>query len=444
MSNEAANAILVTADSHVGPRMVEDLRPYCPAKYLADYDGFLADVSPVREWWLSAGAPGAREPSHYDSHARARVLDFDGVAAEVIFHFSFNGELMPFVPSFVHADNPTDFNLAAVGMHMYNQWLADFCHAEPGRRVGLAHLPLWDMDASVKELEWAAAAGLKGINFPAMREGLIPFDEPHYEPLYAAAAANGMPLTTHSGAVSPSAINRQILLMLEVGGAMNRRAIHRLIFSAVFDRHPDLKLVMTEQPGPWQKGLMIEMDSAYTASVRNNANPDTGALTRNASAGRVLTVTGKWKGYAINTIRQEPLKQIPSDYFHTNIFVGASMLAHFEAEEAIANGYADCMMWGSDFPHPEGLHNPADTDRETSQFRRAVQNTFHGLPLDATAAMTGENAIRCYGLDRNLLAEVAARIDAPTFQQLATPPQGELVGSGGTGGLAFRQVAHWH
>ena len=30
---------------------------------------------------------------------------------------------------------------------------------------------MWDVDAAVAELEWAHEAGLKAVNFPAMRDG---------------------------------------------------------------------------------------------------------------------------------------------------------------------------------------------------------------------------------------------------------------------------------
>jgi predicted TIM-barrel fold metal-dependent hydrolase len=435
------HAVLVTCDTHVGPRLIEDLRPYCPQGSLADFDEFAEDTRPVREWWLGADAPGSRLAGHYDSAARRKDMEGDGVVAEVLFHFSFNGELLPFIPSFTHSDNPSDPELAKVGMRIYNRWLADFCAELPGRRVGLAHLPLWDIDAAVAEAEWAAEHGLKGINFPAMRDTLLAYDEPAYEPLWDVAEANGLALTTHSGAVSPTAMSRQALLMLEVAGPAARRAIHRFIFAKIFDRHPDLKLVMTEMVGPWQQPLMDEMDSAYRATVQNNAKKDTGALTRNANRGVSLAEPGRWKGYAVNTLKQEPLDKLPSEYFGSNVFIGASMLAHFEAELAIEHGYVDSIMWGSDYPHPEGLRNPADSDPETSQFRRAVRNTFQNLPGAQIRGMLGDNAIRCYGLDGALLQDAANQIGAPSVAALATPPVGDLVGSGGTGGLAFRTEA---
>src|ERR1700735_2719220 len=106
------HAVLVTCDTHVGPRLIEDLRPYCPQAFLADFDEFAEDTRPVREWWLSADAPGSRLSGHYDSAARRRDMEGDGVVAEVLFHFSFNGELLAVLPSFTHSDHPSDPALA--------------------------------------------------------------------------------------------------------------------------------------------------------------------------------------------------------------------------------------------------------------------------------------------------------------------------------------------
>ena len=49
--------------------------------------------------WAPTGASASRisqTPGHYDMHARLRDLDNDGVAAEVMFHDSQNGEPIPF------------------------------------------------------------------------------------------------------------------------------------------------------------------------------------------------------------------------------------------------------------------------------------------------------------------------------------------------------------
>src|ERR1700722_18435890 len=74
------HAVLVTCDTHVGPRLIEDLRPYCPQGSLADFDEFAEDTRPVREWWLSADAPGSPLGGGHASAPRRQGLGGGGGA----------------------------------------------------------------------------------------------------------------------------------------------------------------------------------------------------------------------------------------------------------------------------------------------------------------------------------------------------------------------------
>ena len=48
--------IIVSSDTHVGPRLAEDLRPYCPAKYLDEFDAYTAaNVEPVGSFGRAPG-----------------------------------------------------------------------------------------------------------------------------------------------------------------------------------------------------------------------------------------------------------------------------------------------------------------------------------------------------------------------------------------------------
>src|SRR5579862_9373266 len=123
---------IVSGDSHVGPRLKEDLRPYCPKKYLEEFDRFIAanvntmdegedpedlsgrstyasEVSKVRRF-LNRNTPG-----HYDVGTRIREMDWDGVSAEVIFHGSQNTEVYPFagVREWAQPDTKKDLELVA-------------------------------------------------------------------------------------------------------------------------------------------------------------------------------------------------------------------------------------------------------------------------------------------------------------------------------------------
>jgi hypothetical protein len=50
-----------------------------------------------------------------------------------------------------------------------------------------------------------------------------------------------------------------------------------------------------------------------------------------------------------------------------------------------------------------------------------MRNTFAGLPDDAVRGMLGENGVRVYGLDEEKLRGVAARINAPTLEEVSQP-----------------------
>ena len=393
-------AVIVSSDTHIGPRLVEDLRPYCPQRHLGDFDAFAADVARQRaEVYARANGrqqaaltPNRATAGHYDMHARLRDLDRDGVAGEVIFHGSQNEEPVPF-GNFVVFLGPVsdDPELVAAGRRIYNRWLSDVVSVEPERHVGLAQLPMWAVEAAVTEVEWARDAGLRGINFPAPSPALPPYNDPQWEPFWAACAAAELPLTTHAGAGDPAAWSGResmVLMSIESGGWFSRRALHQMIFGGVFERHPNLQLVLTEQPGDWWEYTLRELDSAYVAHRRTLGD-------------------------------QVPRR--PSEYCMTNVSIGGSFLAAFEARDAVDKGYADRVMWGSDYPHMEGTwQQPAD-EHEPPITKVALRHTFSGIGRDDVLAMVGGNAMRVYGLDPTALASVAARIGAPTVTELTTP-----------------------
>ena len=231
--------------------------------HLDDFDRFAATTAKAKEAAaeMLGGSgyldhPNLRTPGHHDPAARLADYDHDGVAAGVIFHGSMNMEPIPFISSGLGKPKAyDDRELAGVGMTIYNRWLADVVAGSPHRHIGLAYLPMWDVDAAVAEVEWAHEAGLRGVNFPAMRDGELPeYNRSVWEPLWSVCEELAMPLVTHVG-VGTNARYAKLegiaLLQIESGGFTSRRAIWWLIFAGVFERHPGLKLVITETPGNW-------------------------------------------------------------------------------------------------------------------------------------------------------------------------------------------------
>jgi predicted TIM-barrel fold metal-dependent hydrolase len=407
---------IVSADCHIGPRLVEDLRPLCPQHLLGAFDAYVAagdrsrgryvehDITEddLQSPWRNQFVAG-----HHDPAARRLDMDAEGVAAEVIFHGSQNDQPIPFQSSML--GEPADRDLAGAGIRIYNTWLASVCAEAPERHVGLAHLPMWDVDAAVSELRWAAEAGLHGVNFPAPRPWLRPYNDPAWEPLWAAAEELTMPLTTHSGAGDPATFQGPelvALMSIESGGWFSRRAAHLLVFAGVFERHPELMLVLTEQPGEWWPYLVNELDSVHR------------------------TLTGGGGPLA----RQVP--RAPSEYLHRNVYIGASFMSRAEAMGAVRDGYADRMMWGSDYPHMESTFQLGPT----SFTRLSLRFTFAGLDERDVRAMLGGTAARVYGLDPAALAATARVIDAPTFAEISEPLDAVPAGASA---FAFRTFGPW-
>ena len=90
----------------------------------------------------------------------------------------------------------------------------------------------------------------------------------------------------------------------------------------------------------------------------------------------------------------------PTDYFRRNCAIGASCMPRSDAEIRHDIGMAQ-IMWGSDYPHPEGTWPHTGPK---------MIETFKGLPEDDIAAMLGGNAIDFYGFDADQLSKVAQRV----------------------------------
>jgi predicted TIM-barrel fold metal-dependent hydrolase len=257
---------------------------------------------------------------------------------------------------------------------------------------------MWDTDLAIAEAEWAAEHGLRGVNFPAPRRGITPYDTPIWEPFWSACEDLNLVLATHGGAGDPSTWkgrHASFIMRIEASFALCRAALPRLIFSGVFERHPSLKLTYTElveHPSSWWKPTEKEYDELFAED-----------------------------GWEIKGM----LTKLPSEYMRDNVFLGASFL-HRNPEEtkiAVRDGYASNVMWASDYPHIEGtLVHPLGPEDVQSTTRLALPYDFAGVDPDAARAMAGENAVRVYGLDADALTAVAARIGAPTLSDIGQAP----------------------
>src|SRR5687767_5447656 len=121
----------------------------------------------------------------------------------------------------------------------------------PGRFVGLAHAPVLDGEAGLRELERAVSElGLKGVTISSQVNGLS-LDAKEFTPLYKLMNRLGVPIFVHP-ALSPKGYSLMQDYMLPV--ILTREfdlgvAVTRLIAGGVVEGYPDLHFVFAHFGG---------------------------------------------------------------------------------------------------------------------------------------------------------------------------------------------------
>jgi hypothetical protein len=68
------------------------------------------------------------------------------------------------------------------------------------------------------------------------------------------------------------------------------------------------------------------------------------------------------------------IQRLPSEYVGTNVFIGASTMSREEIRRRHRNGI-DALMWGTDYPHPEGSW-PHTAERLGTDFQQvSIEDT---------------------------------------------------------------------
>ncbi len=313
----------------------------------------------------------------WDHDQRIKVLDADGVAGEVLFPDGITEYNMP--PFGAGLSLPTEDivpELQWAGARAHNRWLVEFCQMAPERRAGIAIAPiLWDVEEAVKEIRWAKENGLRGILIPSMWGKQDAYHHPKYEPIWDVCEDLGMILHLHSGAAPMTDYaDHQGMMGIYITEVIwwAVRPLWFLIWGGVFERHPNLKLAITESTTVWVPETLTLMDFRYSET-------------------HYAAKLGDYRSH---------LSLKPSEYFRRSVFLGASCMPRKEVEMRHEIGL-DNIMWGTDYPHPEGTWPTTKSQ---------MIESFRGVPEPEIRAMLGENAAGLYGFDVEKLAPLVDRI----------------------------------
>ena len=340
-------------------------------------DGFLIEGQPVREnafdlyggkgrdAWGPFGQTYESTPGTASAEDRLKCLDLDGMDAEVLFPPVVTG------PRAWRNVQDDDAYLALV--RAYNEFVAEEYAAQaPERLLAIGVIPVSTVGDAIVEMNHCARLGLKGVMLSAFPSG-SGYPTPEDDTFWAEALRLRMPLTIHidldrSGPRSgPLMVYAKQAGVADIAGQVARFAQRgavnavQLILAGVFDRFPDLRILMAENQIGWVPTFMTVADERYDRHLH--------------WAQELLGFQALPNGH-------------PSDYVRRHILWGFQRdpagveLRHWMGVENL--------VWGSDFPHQES---------EYPHSMRVIEQNFRNVPELERHAMVCGNIAAFLGLE---------------------------------------------
>jgi len=191
-------------------------------------------------------------PACYEPKARVAAMDDNHVLASMCF---------PSLPRFcvqlfsLHPDK--ELGLACI--RAYNDWtLEEWSGTVPGRLMPLMLFPLWDTKLGVEEIQRTAALGATALAFSEnpSKLGLPSIHDADYfwDPVFAAAAEADLPICQHMGSSSSlpqTSGDAPFIVTFSLGPTSAMFCLNDWLFSGQFNRHPNLKIVLSEGGIGW-------------------------------------------------------------------------------------------------------------------------------------------------------------------------------------------------
>lgn len=301
----------------------------------------------------SDAAKETTRPEYLERDARLALMDRQGLEAAFLF------------PSFavmVEYWMQHDVELLYACFDGFNRWLDEtwgFNHLD--RIYAAPVISLRDRDRAVAQLDHALARGARVITMlPGPAYGRSPAD-PHFDPFWARANEAKLAVAYHIGdsgyldrysvdwgeQANPRTYQRSAFQWASFfGDRPIMETLSALIFHNLFGRYPDVKVLSVENGSIWVPYLLKVMDKMK-------------------GMGR----GGPWPGGYVKGRASEVFKQHiwVSPYHEEDINGLIDLLG------------ADQVLFGSDFPHAEGLAKPLDfaeaiAGRSAAEVRKVMRD----------------------------------------------------------------------
>ena len=274
---------------------------------------------PREEYGMEPDEFDQMRPGVFDALKRVDDMNVNGQLAAINF---------PTFPSFAGgAFLALADDLAARAIRAYNDWhVHEWCGAAPGRFIPMVILPLWDMAATLAELDRVSKLGVHAISFPdnPARIGLPSIHNAYWDPMWKKLCDLKIVINCHIGtgsraehASDETPINAWITTMPMSIANSAADWVH----ASFWNRYPDLRMALSEGGIGWIPYFLERADFTFEHH-------------------------GPWTGYMEHGKR-------PSEVFKRHIITcfiddkaGLEMMHHMNP---------DLVTWECDYPHSDTL-----------------------------------------------------------------------------------------
>jgi predicted TIM-barrel fold metal-dependent hydrolase len=285
-----------------------------------------------------------------DPELRLTDQERDGIQAEVLYGILGTTRRL------------NDPEAAVEVMRIYNEWLADFCDTHPDRYAGLACIPNHPVEAAVEEIgRVIKRGGCRGLEI-ANSHDILPLWDPQWTAVWEVVNEVALPLHFHTVGGQrppfeqlPYPLDRIARAVHITGFQMHMASIlTSLIFGGVLERYPNIRVVIGESGIGWIPYVLARMDAEWEDQFKD--------------LGLTMPPSDYWRRQCRATYQTDR--------------IGIKLLDEIGA---------DTIMWGSDFPHPDGVWP------DSAEF---IQRELGHLPEPVRRKIVCENAGRLYGFIR--------------------------------------------
>lgn len=303
------------------------------------------------------GEPIPGDPAFFSGEAHLKVMDEQGIHA---------GLFLPTLASVIEERLEHKPEAIAALFGAVNRWLVEDCGlARDNRLFPVPMVNLFDVEKAVKELDFLIENGARVVGIrPAPVIGLkggrsIGF--PEFDPFWARVEEANIFVVLHVSDSGYDKINRwwtaggqgefrpfeknPFAEVLDWMGRAIADSLTALICHGVFDRFPNVRVASLENGSDWLEPLLLRLELNYKKMP--------------------------------NAFKQDPVES-----FKKHVFV--SPFYEDPVARLIELIGVERILFGSDWPHPEGLKTPLDFFKDINhlsdeQIKRIMHTNMKGL-----------------------------------------------------------------